>query len=211
MVGLDSQVSSCHEQVSWRHELSQVSFGGVSRTGSPQAAEKDVGLMDALVQLSFAVQGVLGAVSARHDLSTTQVRLLGILRDREPAMGDLREHLGLEKSSVTGLIDRAERRGLASRTSGRPDGRAVHVRLTTAGAELANRLASEIYADLARMLETLPAAGRRRLADLAESVLAADPAGRPAAGQAPSSATSATGSSPSPIPPVSRSWPGAVP
>jgi MarR family transcriptional regulator, lower aerobic nicotinate degradation pathway regulator len=130
--------------------------------------------MDALVQLSFAVQELLGAVSARHGLSTTQVRLLGILRDREPAMGDLREHLGLEKSSVTGLIDRAERRGLVSRTSGRPDGRVVHVRLTTAGGELAKRLASEVYADLARMLETLPAADRRRLAAVAEALLAAD-------------------------------------
>lgn len=128
--------------------------------------------MDALVQLSFAVQGLLGTVSAKHELSTTQVRLLGILRDREPTMSDLAEHLGLEKSSVTGLIDRAERRGLVSRTSGRPDGRAVHVRLTTAGAEVGNRLASEVYADLARMLRTLPVADRRRLADLAESLLA---------------------------------------
>jgi MarR family transcriptional regulator, lower aerobic nicotinate degradation pathway regulator len=157
----------------------------MSRTGSPEAAEKDVRLMDALVQLSFAVQGLLGAVSAKHDLSTTQVRLLGILRDREPAMGDLREHLGLEKSSVTGLIDRAERRGLVSRTSGRPDGRAVHVRLTTAGAELANQLASEVYADLARMLETLPAPDRRRLADLTAALLTADLTGRPAAGGRP--------------------------
>jgi DNA-binding MarR family transcriptional regulator len=129
-------------------------------------------LIDALVQLSFAVQGLLGTVAARYELSTTQARLLGILRDREPAMGDLREHLGLEKSSVTGLIDRAERRGLVSRTSGRSDGRAVHVRLTAAGAELANRVATEVHADLAKMLDTFSAEDCRRLADLAEALLA---------------------------------------
>jgi DNA-binding MarR family transcriptional regulator len=128
--------------------------------------------MDGLVQLSFTVQDLLGTVAARYELSITQARLLGILRDREPGMGDLRKHLALEKSSVTGLIDRAERRGLVSRTSSRSDGRAVHVRLTAAGAELANRLATEVYADLARILETLSTSDRRRLAYLTEALLA---------------------------------------
>jgi DNA-binding MarR family transcriptional regulator len=101
----------------------------------------------------------------------TQVRLLGILRDREAAMSDLREHLGLEKSSVTGLIDRAEARGLVSRTSGHGDGRSVHVKLTAEGAELASRFAGEVYAELARMLESLPEADRRHLVRISEMVL----------------------------------------
>ena len=74
---------------------------------------QDLGIVDSLVQLSFLVQGVLGSVAARYDLSITQTRLLGVLRDREPGMLELSNFLGLEKSSVTGLIDRAERRGLA--------------------------------------------------------------------------------------------------
>lgn len=127
--------------------------------------------MDGLVELSFSVQQLIGNVAARFELSVTQARLLGILRDREPAMGDLREHLGLEKSSVTGLIDRAERRGLVRRTSGRADGRAVHVRLTADGSELAASFASEVYVELASMLSALPAADRRHLVRIADTVL----------------------------------------
>src|ERR1700754_791165 len=97
---------------------------------------------DAIVQLSFEVQGLLGELAAEHDLSLTQFRLLAILRDREPAMLDLARHLKLEKSSATGLIDRAERRGLVERGRGAADGRVVTVRLTAAG----RRLAEEVEA-----------------------------------------------------------------
>jgi DNA-binding MarR family transcriptional regulator len=130
--------------------------------------------LDATVQLSFSVQSVIARVAAGHALSVTQARLLGILRDREPAMSDLGAHLALEKSSVSGLIDRAERRGLVVRTTGHADGRAVHVRLTTKGAGLAAELADEVYAALETLLTPLPARDRRQLADLATVILAAE-------------------------------------
>jgi DNA-binding MarR family transcriptional regulator len=133
----------------------------------------DPALLDALVQLSFCVHDLLARVAARHDVSVTQMRLFGILRDREPAMSDLRAHLALEKSSVSGLIDRAERRGLVTRTTGHADGRAVHVRLTSQGAELATRFAGEVYAELEALLATLPYRDQRQLAELAGAILAA--------------------------------------
>ena len=46
-------------------------------------------LRDALVQISFALMAVLTEVAAEHNLSLTQLRMLGILRDREPTMADL--------------------------------------------------------------------------------------------------------------------------
>jgi MarR family transcriptional regulator, lower aerobic nicotinate degradation pathway regulator len=130
-------------------------------------------VLDALVQLSFSVHELIARVAARHDLSVTQARLLGILRDREPAMSDLRDHLVLEKSSVSGLIDRAERRGLVVRSAGHSDGRAVHVRLTEQGAELATRFAGEVYAELEALLAPLSDRDQRRLSELAGVVLAA--------------------------------------
>src|SRR3954447_7101366 len=96
--------------------------------------------LDAVVQLSFAVQHALGELAAEHDLSLTQLRLLAILRDREPTMLDLARHLKLEKSSVTGLVDRAVKRGLVERASAPHDGRAIHVRLTASGRRLAAEL-----------------------------------------------------------------------
>ena len=66
-------------------------------------------LRDALAQISFALMAVLTEVAAEHDLSLTQLRVLGILRDREPTMADLAAFTGLERSTVSGLIDRALR------------------------------------------------------------------------------------------------------
>ncbi|ERK69221.1 hypothetical protein N136_04459, partial [Leifsonia aquatica ATCC 14665] len=72
----------------------------------------DDALVDALVQTSFVVTGVLTRVAAERDLSLTQLRMLGVLRDRRPRMAQLAALLGLDKSTVSGLIERAERRGL---------------------------------------------------------------------------------------------------
>ena len=43
-------------------------------------------LVDALVRSSFAVMAVLSRIGAEHDLSLTQLRMLGILRDRRVTM-----------------------------------------------------------------------------------------------------------------------------
>ena len=128
---------------------------------------------DAIVQLSFEVQGLLGELAAEHDLSLTQFRLLAILRDREPAMLDLARHLKLEKSSATGLIDRAERRGLVERFPGARDGRAVHVRLTPAGRRLVAAVEPVAQERLSALLDVLPVGDQQRLAALAGSVLEA--------------------------------------
>jgi DNA-binding MarR family transcriptional regulator len=100
--------------------------------------------LDALVQLSFLVQGVLADVAAEHDLSLVQARLLGILRDRRPAMLELARHLGLDKSSMTGLITRAEKRDLVRRMPSPHDGRGVLVALTPAGRQLTERCTLEM-------------------------------------------------------------------
>jgi DNA-binding MarR family transcriptional regulator len=129
-------------------------------------------MLDALVQVSFSVQERLARVAMRYDLSLTQARLVGILRDREPTMGDLGAHLALEKSSVSGLIDRAERRGLVTRTTGHADGRAVHVRLTDHGAQIASRFADEVYAELDALLAPLSDRDQRRFSELAGLIVA---------------------------------------
>jgi DNA-binding MarR family transcriptional regulator len=132
----------------------------------------DLGLVDALVQLSFAVQGILAAIAARHELSITQVRMLGVLRDREPGMLELARFLGLEKSSVTGLVDRAQRRELVARTAPGHDGRAVHVRLTPTGREIARGFAAEVEARLAALAGGLTASERDQLSRLASRLVA---------------------------------------
>ncbi|MFT3863683.1 MAG: MarR family transcriptional regulator [Solirubrobacterales bacterium] len=134
---------------------------------------EQLGLTDALVQSSFLVQETLRRVAARHDLSVTQLRLLGILRDREPGTLVLATHLGLDKSSVTGLVDRAERRGLVGRVRDPDDGRAVRIRLTRRGRTLAEEGAAEVEAELETATARLGEPERRRLAALLSRVAGA--------------------------------------
>ena len=127
----------------------------------------DPSLVDGLVQLSFTVQGILNRIAAGHELSMTQFRLLGILRDREPGMLQLAGHLGLDKSSVTGLVDRAEKRGLVRRSQRPNDGRAISVAITPAGRRLAELGEKEVNRQLAVLLSTLSATERKALTTIA--------------------------------------------
>ncbi|XVU28437.1 MarR family winged helix-turn-helix transcriptional regulator [Actinoplanes sp. CA-054009] len=124
-------------------------------------------LVDALAQLSFAVVAALTEVAGRYDMSVVQVRLLGVLRDHEPSMSALGRHLGLDKSSVSGLVDRAQRRGLITRTPSPTDRRSLHVSMTDAGRALAVRIADEFAARVAALTAGLSAGERRQLTALA--------------------------------------------
>src|SRR5271154_2421722 len=100
--------------------------------------------VDGLAQLSFVIQDVLEREAAEHDVSIAQTRLLGGLRDPQPTMNELAKLLGLDKSSVTGLVDRAERRGLVARFPSSTDRRAVRVSLTDEGRSLVTALSTPL-------------------------------------------------------------------
>jgi DNA-binding MarR family transcriptional regulator len=124
-----------------------------------------------LVLASFTVIALLSRVAAEHDLSLTQLRVLAILRDREPTMAELAAYLGLERSSVSGLIDRAVKRGLVRRDASEDDGRAVRVSLTPDGRRLASVGAQEIGELLEPMTGQLSQAERNRLSLLLGKLL----------------------------------------
>lgn len=137
-----------------------------------QSSSEQAALVDALVQTSFTTMAVLSKVGAEHDLSLTQLRVLGILRDRRLRMTELADFLGLDKSTMTGLVDRAEKRGLLERVRNADDGRAVDVRVTPLGAEVAERFSAEVARAVMSSTEALTRAEQRRLRTLLETVLA---------------------------------------
>ncbi|MFE6934840.1 MarR family winged helix-turn-helix transcriptional regulator [Streptomyces sp. NPDC057699] len=128
-------------------------------------------LIDGLVRSAFQVMGVLTRIGAEHDLSLTQLRVLGIVRDRCPRMSDLAAFLGLDKSTLSGLIARAERRGLLTRGTSPEDKRAVVVLITDAGRELTERLNEEIRRVLAPATGRLDPGQRTQLTQLLEPLL----------------------------------------
>lgn len=142
-----------------------------SEPTSPAAGGDGQALIDALARTSFEVMAVLNRIGAEHDLSLTQLRVLAILQDRRGKMSDLAEYLGLDKSTITGLVARAEKRGLLQRAPNPDDGRAIDVFLTAEGARLAETGRDEIAKALSPMIEPLTKSQALRLTDLLEDVL----------------------------------------
>ena len=140
--------------------------------GSP-AADQALSPADGLAQLSFLISSILEHRAREHDLSIIQIRLLGVLRDRMPTMNELARYLDLDKSSVTGLVDRAQRRGLVVRVPSTADRRAVLVRLTGRGRALASAGAARFGADISLLLEHLRPTDRDTLSRLISRLLVA--------------------------------------
>jgi MarR family transcriptional regulator, lower aerobic nicotinate degradation pathway regulator len=151
-----------------------------SGSAAPPAAmpRGKLSTVDGLAQLSFLIYGTLERRAGEHDLSIIQTRLLGVLRDRTPTMNQLARLLALDKSSITGLVDRAERRGLVRRVPSTADRRAVLVVLTDDGRSLASDVSARFEADVSRLLDCLPPSDRDALSGLVSRVLIAHAAGQ---------------------------------
>src|SRR6185437_15454430 len=70
-------------------------------------------------------------------------------------MAELAQCFGVEKAALTGLMDRAERRGLAQRSAVPGDRRALRVTLTEAGRQAATAFHAEMSAELDRLISPL--------------------------------------------------------
>jgi MarR family transcriptional regulator, lower aerobic nicotinate degradation pathway regulator len=145
------------------------------RSPSTSAApmEHSVSEIDGLVQLSFLVQNTLARCAAKHRLSLIQTRLLGVLRDRQPSMNELAKLLELDKSSITGLIDRAEGRGLVKRIPSIADRRTVLITLTGEARTLVATVSRQFEHDVSMLLECYSAQERKTLSALVSRLLVA--------------------------------------
>jgi DNA-binding MarR family transcriptional regulator len=121
----------------------------------PGAEEAQLDDADGLVQLVGVVQGAFARIANRHDLTPVQARLLCVLAQGPRGMTELARSCGVEKAALTGLVDRAERRGLAERTPVPGDRRALRVTLTDVGRRSATAFHAEVTAELNQLLSPL--------------------------------------------------------
>ncbi|MEU6170566.1 MarR family transcriptional regulator [Streptantibioticus parmotrematis] len=128
-------------------------------------------LADRLVPLSFLIQSVFDRACADHDTAPAQARLLGVLQGRTPLMAELARLLGVEKSSLTGLIDRAERKGLVRRVPTPGDRRATRIELTPEGRRVEAAFRETIAARMATLTSPLPPDAQRQLIPLLDALL----------------------------------------
>jgi DNA-binding MarR family transcriptional regulator len=86
-------------------------------------------------------------------------------------MAELGRLLDLDKSSITGLINRAVHRGVVRRVAVPEDGRSFRVVLTDEGLELAGKLTAEATSQIAAPTDDLSDTNRHWLALLASGIV----------------------------------------
>ncbi|MDP9868123.1 MULTISPECIES: MarR family winged helix-turn-helix transcriptional regulator [Streptosporangium] len=116
-------------------------------------AGEQPGIVAALVRSSFLVNAVYAEAAREYGLTPQQGQLLCVLMAQPYGMSELGAMLRLAKSSLTELVDRTTRRGLARREPDPRDGRVVRVALTAQG----GKLAEAFYTETCRRIEELPA------------------------------------------------------
>jgi DNA-binding MarR family transcriptional regulator len=136
------------------------------------ACDADIDLAAGLVQLTSLVQGIYARVSERHDLTPVQAKLLCVLLAGPRGMAELAQCFGVERAALTGLMDRAERRGLAQRSAVPGDRRALQVTLTDAGRQAAVAFHAEVSAELGRLVSPLTPQDREHFRRTAAEILA---------------------------------------
>lgn len=134
-------------------------------------ADERLSVVDGMIRLSYLVQHVINDAFERAGVPPAQGRLLAVLHDRRPTMLDLARIMGLEKSTVTGLVDRAECRGLVARVARPEDRRSAYIELTDEGLAMARRFRQDVTARLAGATRHLSAEDRSELARLATAIV----------------------------------------
>ncbi|WP_037303755.1 MarR family winged helix-turn-helix transcriptional regulator [Amycolatopsis orientalis] len=137
---------------------------------------EDLGFATALVRLSHLVQKAFIDVGRSHDLTPQQAQLLCVLAQSETGVGmtELGRLLNLEKSSVTGLVDRVQRRALVERVADSCDRRALRITLTEEGLRLAHAAHEGVVEKLEEMAAGLPSEQREAIAAAAGRMLPED-------------------------------------
>jgi DNA-binding MarR family transcriptional regulator len=125
-----------------------------------------------LVALSGLVQGLYAHISQRHDLTPVQAKLLCILAEGPRGMADLAQCFGVEKAALTGLVDRAERRGLVKRMPVHGDRRALRVTLTEVGRRSASAFHGDVTAELEHLLSPLTPRERDHFREAMAAIIA---------------------------------------
>jgi len=141
--------------------------------GLPACSAHDLGGLPDLVELAIVLTGAVARVAEEHELTPMQGRLLCGLAGQPRRMIDLAQSLGIEKAALTGLVDRAERRGLVERAIVPGDRRAVQVTLTDDGGQAMLAFETGVASALDELLAPLPAKDRSAFRRMASAIVRA--------------------------------------
>lgn len=123
-----------------------------------------------------AIRRIIRAVEVRsrrlmadHDVTGPQLSALNVLYRRGELTGTrIAKALLLSPSTIVGVVDRLEEKGLVERRRDTVDRRRVMVRLTDSGQKLVRKIPNSVEWTLATKVRGIPEAERRRLATALE-------------------------------------------
>jgi DNA-binding MarR family transcriptional regulator len=125
-----------------------------------------------LVGLSVLIQRRYAQICADHDLTPAQAQLLCMIKDQPLGMSQLAKVMGLAKNGLSGLVDRAEKRGLVCRETPGHDRRAVTLSVTPLGRQTVGALFADVNARLPDILDSLPAEDQQAVDRLLTAIAA---------------------------------------
>jgi len=133
---------------------------------------RDSDLASALVQTMHRLQDLHAETSRPLGLTPQQAHLLCVLISGPLGMTELSRILSIERSSLTSMVDRLERRDLVARVANPADRRACRIELTAAGKDLAHQCHDAVVDRIRDLTSELPAATRQTLTKALQSILA---------------------------------------
>jgi DNA-binding MarR family transcriptional regulator len=140
------------------------------------AAPVRLGLLDELLgyhlrRAQVAVFGDFTATVGTADVTPGQMGVLAII-DANPGLSQTRlgAALGIDRSTIVGIIDGLEARGLVSRNSAPHDRRSHALKLAPAGAVLLRRLETAVRAHERQVARALSAPESRQLIALLKRI-----------------------------------------
>ncbi|MFD8522282.1 MarR family transcriptional regulator [Streptomyces capillispiralis] len=127
-------------------------------------------LAAAVTTLHREAAALYALIGREFGLTTQQAQLLCVLTADRPSFSELATTLGCDRTNVTGMIDRLERRGLLARERDSEDRRVNRVTATQEGEQLIVRLRERFAESVADRFSRLTPEEHDRLAALATAL-----------------------------------------
>ena len=124
---------------------------------------------DILIQIRKIVRSInleSKKIQKEYGVSIPQVLCLNYLQnapDFQATQGEVKRFLNLNSSTVSGIVDRLEKKGLVARLPKSGDKRVVHIALTSKGDELIDSMPSLLHEQLSNKLQTLNASDLKQI------------------------------------------------
>ncbi|MCK2215218.1 MarR family transcriptional regulator [Actinomadura sp. ATCC 31491] len=137
------------------------------------ASASDDELVETLIGVFMEIDGLFSMASRRLGLTPQQAQLLCFAHRLQPSFGELATLLHCDKTNITGLVDRLQRRGLLTRQPDPDDRRVTRVHLTPEGETVTGQFQQAIDTALAARFSSWPSTQRDSLVHLLRSATTA--------------------------------------